>query len=235
MEIFIVDNHSTDESISFLRGQFQHEKNVRIVETKENIGYGRGNNFAASMAKGTYLLIINPDNTMPTDAAEKMISYLKEHPDVGIVGPALIHDDGTVRASARPFPTLKDLFKKRMFPTTWADEFEKRRKSMEQQQEVDVDWIVGACLLLRRDLFESIGGFDDRFFLFFEDIDICRTVRSRGKSIVYLPQIHVADKKDRLSGLGIFSILTKKTTRIHLQSAIKYFWKWFWRSKASKK
>lgn len=83
---------------------------------------------------------------------------------------------------------------------------------------------------MQRDFFKSIGGFDEQFFLFFEDIDLCRTTKLQGKKIVYLPKIHVADKKDRLSGLGMFSIFTKKTTRIHLQSAIKYFWKWLWRS-----
>lgn len=226
MEILVVDNHSDDESISFLRAHLSRDKRIHIIETIENIGYGRGNNQAAAMATGDYLLIINPDNTMPPETAEKMISFLQDHLDVGVVGPALVHDDGTIRPSARPFPHCKDLFQKRFFPDKWMKAFEKDRKAMEGKEAVTVDWMVGACLLLKKDLFREVGGFDDRFFLFFEDIDLCRKISIHGKKAVYLPSLHVADKKERLSGMSIFSILTRKATRIHLQSAMKYFWKW---------
>ena len=90
----------------------------------------------------------------------------------------------------------------------------------------NVDWVVGACLLLKKDLYERLGGFDERFFLFFEDTDLCRRVHALGKKVMYLPQIHVLDKKARLSGSGPLAVFTKKTMRIHLMSAIKYFWKW---------
>ena len=94
------------------------------------------------------------------------------------------------------------------------------------KESVDVDWLVGACLLLRTDLFRRLKGFDERFFLFFEDMDLCRRTKILGKRVVYLPQIKVLDGKERLSGSSIFSLFTRKTTRIHLASAMKYFWKW---------
>lgn len=228
MEIIVVDNHSCDESISFIRAQLGHEPLVRIVETRENLGYGRGNNVAAGSARGEYLLIINPDNTVPKDAAEQMLKHLQAHPNVGIVGPALVYSNGSVRPSARALPTLRDLLRKRLFPSLWHDAFEQERQRFAERESVEVDWIVGACLVLQTTDFKRLGGFDERFFLFFEDIDLCRRIRQIAKSVVYLPRIRVGDRKERLSGGSIFSMLSRKTTRIHLWSAVKYFWKW-WR------
>lgn len=228
LEILVIDNHSSDESIAFIRAHVGGEPAVRIIETAGNLGYGRGNNLASRSAKGEYLLILNPDNTMPADALERMLGYLRSHPDTGIVGPALVHGDGTVRPSARPLPSIGDLIRKRLFPDAWQAAFDEVRRKTESEEAVEVGWMVGACLLMRTDLFRSLGGFDERFFLFFEDIDLCRRVAARGKKVMYLPQIRVADRKERLSGASALSLLTRKTTRIHLQSAVKYFWKWAW-------
>jgi len=226
IEILVTDNHSDDESMGFIRAHLDGKKSVRIIENRKNNGYGRGNNEAVTFAQGEYLLIINPDNTLPENALETMLQYLLDHPDAGIVGPALVYPDGTVRPSARSFPSIKDLFIKRLHPKKWHEDFEKKRKNQEQNDAIDVDWMVGACLLMKTDLYRSLGGYDERFFLFFEDIDLCRRVKNMGKRIVYLPHVHVLDRKGRLSGSSIFSLLTRKTTRIHVASAIKYFWKW---------
>lgn len=226
MEILVVDNHSDDESIAFIRAQLTGKKNVKIIEERDNIGYGRGNNAAAKAAQGEYLLILNPDNVLPVDGAEKMLAYMKKNADVGVVGPALLYPDGTVRPSARSFPHPFDLLKKRLFPTQWHSTFDAERALKEKKESVDVDWLVGACLLMKRDVFLSLDGFDPRYFLFFEDIDLCRRIKNAGKRVVYLPSLHVLDRKGRLSGSSVLSILTRKTTRIHLISALKYFWKW---------
>jgi N-acetylglucosaminyl-diphospho-decaprenol L-rhamnosyltransferase len=113
-----------------------------------------------------------------------------------------------------------------MNPSKWHAAFERDRKSVEKKEAIDVDWMVGACLLMRTDLYRKLGGFDERFFLFFEDIDLCRRVKEVGKRVVYLPGVKVLDRKGRLSGSSIFSLLTRKTTRIHVGSALKYFLKW---------
>lgn len=226
MEILVTDNRSDDESMGFIRAHLHGVPGVRIVENRGNVGYGRGNNAAARLARGEYLLIVNPDNTLPPDAVEKMLTYLERHPDVGIVGPALVYPDGSVRPSARPLPTPRDLLWKRMRPAAWHAAFEARRRTEEGREAIDVDWMVGACLLLKTDLYRKLAGFDERFFLFFEDIDLCRRVKTAGKRVVYLPQIKVLDRKGRLSGSSILSLFTRKTTRIHVASAVKYFLKW---------
>ena len=89
-----------------------------------------------------------------------------------------------------------------------------------------VDWVAGGCLLMRRDLFLQLEGFDDHFFLFFEDTDLCRRVQQLGKTVVYAPSIVAGDRKRRLSEGGLFSLLFTSVGRAHLLSACKYFWKW---------
>lgn len=112
-----------------------------------------------------------------------------------------------------------------MFPSLWEENFAKEQ-TLQMLAMHDVDWMVGACLFLRRELYETLQGFDERFFLFFEDIDLCRRCWEHGKRVVYMPEIRALDKKQRLSGKNIFSLLTNWTTRVHAMSALKYFWKW---------
>ncbi len=225
MEIIIVDNHSCDESVGWVRARFGSLPSVTILETRENIGYGRGNNLAASIARGECLLIVNPDNVLPPDAAERLLRTAQQRPDIGIVGPALVYPDGTLRPSARTFPVMRDLFHKRLFPEQWHRTYA-RDMTEKNTAPVPVDWLVGACLLIRTTVFRDLGGFDERFFLFFEDIDFCRRAKKLGYGVLYDPTVRVKDRERRLSEGGILSPLWKKTMRIHLMSAWRYFRKW---------
>lgn len=230
IDILIVDNHSGDDSIGYLRNRVRASKsNIHIIETSRNIGYGQGNNLGARFARGKYILVINPDNELEQDGLEKMVAAMEGDPGIGILAPQLVHEDGTIRDSFRTFPTFTDLFIKRTaflrrrFP-------ERMRRYLQHDQDMsrtrDVDWIAGACFLMRKDLFESFGGFDSRFFLFFEDTDLCRRCAAAGHRVVYFPSVRARDRKHRLSEGGWMALLTKKTARIHLISAMKYFWKW---------
>ncbi len=225
LEVLIVDNHSDDESVGWLRARWNGKPRVKIIETNANIGYGRGNNAAFRHAEGEYVLIVNPDNTLPPDALEKMVDVQKKEKDAGIVGPGLVYADGSFRPSARRFPSVLDLFRKRMNGAKWQAAYDAemlaKRKGVQP-----VDWLVGACLLLKRDFYEQLRGFDDRYFLFFEDIDLCRRCWDAGKRVLYCPEIQVLDRRQRLSGNNMLSIVTRKTTRIHAVSALKYFLKW---------
>lgn len=225
MEILVIDNHSLDESVGTFRARLRNKPHVRLIEHRRNAGFAVGNNLASRHAHGEYLLLVNPDNVLPPDAAETMIDILKRHPDAGIVGPALTYPNGKLRPSARRFPTLRDLFEKRISPRRWHERY-RRQTETDGDRTREVDWLVGACLLMRRDFFEKLGGFDERFFLFFEDIDLCRRCHASGKKVLYAPSVRVMDRERRLSGRGLSSIFTNRTTRIHMVSAVKYFWKW---------
>ncbi len=226
LEVLVVDNHSEDESVGWLRARYTSDPMVRLIEERKNVGYGRGNNTALAFAKGEYVLIINPDNTLPRNGLERMLESLQNHTDAAIVGPALLYQDGGIRPSARQFPSIIDLFRKRFFPQTWQKNYEQWLETVKDKNEVEVDWLVGACLLMRTELLKSLGGFDPRYFLFFEDIDLCRRVHLLGKKVLYLPSIHVLDRRDRLSGSTVFSLLGRKMTWVHLVSAVRYFRKW---------
>lgn len=228
LEIFLIDNHSDDDSIQFLRNRFRDTPHVRIFESNRNRGYGQGNELGIQEAQGKYLLIINPDNELEPSGLETMIDAMEKDPSIGILAPQLIHEDGSIRESSRTFPSILDLFVKR---TLLRKFFGKRIDRYLQHTEDphktrDVDWVAGACLLIRKDLYEELGGFDPRFFLFFEDTDLCRRVWKAGKRVVYFPTVHAKDRKKRLSEGGFLGILTKKTMRIHLASGMRYFWKW---------
>ncbi|MBI3332369.1 glycosyltransferase family 2 protein [Candidatus Peregrinibacteria bacterium] len=228
IEIIVVDNHSDDESIGWIRNQFKGNAKVKIVESAMNRGYGQGNELGIRGARGKYFLIINPDNQLEPTGLEKMVAKMENDPGIGILAPKLVHPDGTIRPSFRKFPSMPDVFIKRTFLITFFPERVDRYLEKETDSSVtrDVDWVVGACFLIRKDFFQALGGFDPHFFLFFEDMDLCRRTWTAGKRVVYFPDVVAGDRKGRLSEGGILSLFTKKTVRIHLKSALWYFWKW---------
>lgn len=228
LEVLVIDNHSCDDSIGVLRNRLGKHANVCILESPRNVGYARGNALAFSRARGTYLLVINPDNALESESLGRMVAAMERDPDVGILAPRLLHEDGTVRDSYRTFPSVTDLLIKRtvlrrVFPGRMRRYLQWDRDPMAVR---DVDWVVGACLLIRRSLLERIGSFDPRFFLFFEDIDLCRRSWEASMRVVYFPLATAMDRKHRLSEGGLLSLLCHRTGRAHLASAAKYFWKW---------
>lgn len=228
LEVIIIDNHSEDDSIGILRTAFQDEPRVRIVETPRNLGFGRGYATGARIARGQYLLINNPVKMPPPDAIERMVAKMEAEPDIGILSPKLLFPSGIARLSPRAFPSPLDVIARR----TILGRFLPHRLSRYLQSDVspdterDVDWIAGGCMMLRRSFFEQLGGFDHRFFLFFEDIDLCRRCWEAHKRVTYFPSVVVGDRQRRLSEGGVFSLLCTRVGRAHLLSAVKYFWKW---------
>lgn len=228
LEVFVVDNHSCDDSIGVLRNRLGRFPSVHILESPHNVGYARGNTLALRRVQGKYILIINPDNTLEPTGLTRMVAAMERDPTIGILAPRLLHEDGTVRDSYRTFPSVTDLLMKRtvlrhMFPG-------RMRRYLQWDADPhavrDVDWVVGACLLIRRTLLATIGSFDPRFFLFFEDIDLCRRSWEIGQRVVYFPQVTATDRKHRLSEGGLSSLLFHAVGRAHMVSALRYFWKW---------
>jgi len=228
LQIIVVDNHSEDDSIGVIRNRLQHMDNVEIVESATNTGYGSGNNYALRYADGEYILIINPDNALEPAGLENLVAYMKEHPEIGILAPQLVFSDGTIRDSHRIFPSFFDVCIKRTpLRRLFTKRLDKYLERNENPQAVrQVDWVVGACFLIPKTLFTDLGGYDERFFLFFEDTDLCRRCSNAGRHVVYYPPVSASDRKQRLSGGGFFALFLNKTGRVHIASALKYFWKW---------
>lgn len=236
MEIIVIDNNSEDDSIGILRNRLRQFTTVRIVETSVNHGFGFGYNTGARHACGRYLFINNPDKRLQPAGIETLIARMESDASIGILGPRMMHPDGTRRLSIRRDPHLLDILARRsilgkMFPQSL------RRYLMldaDSSQRQVVDWVVGGSFLIRRHLFLQLGGFDERFFLFFEDADLCRRCRVLGKSVVYEPSVVVTDKPRRLSGESLRDLFFSRVGRIHMLSALKYFWKWRGQEVASK-
>lgn len=228
IEILVVDNHSDDESVGVLRNSLGHHPQVRIIETPGNHGFGFGYNTGAHYSSGKYLLINNPDKTMPSDGVERLLASIESDSSIGIIAPKLLHGDGTHRLSIRRFPHILDILSRRSILGKVCPHSLKRYLMMDRNmnETQEVDWVVGGCFMIPRALFLELQGFDERFFLFFEDTDLCRRVGNAGKKVLYDPSVVVQDKKRRLSGQSFLDLFFKKTGRIHISSALKYFWKW---------
>lgn len=228
MEVVVVENHSEDDSIGVLRNRCLRDPRVRIVESPRNGGFGSGYNLGIRHARGRYVLINNPDKILEPRGVEKFAAKLQGDPSIGILAPKLVHGDGTLRYSARAFPRPLDVVAKRtflarFFPGRIARYLQTRE---DPSRERDVDWVVGGCLFMERDFFLSLGGFDDNFFLFFEDTDLCRRCLEGGKRVVYLPDVVASDRKRRLSEGGMLTLLLTRVGRAHIGSGLKYFAKW---------
>ncbi|MBU0767335.1 glycosyltransferase family 2 protein [Patescibacteria group bacterium] len=239
MEIIVIDNHSDDDSIGILRNRLEQFENVRIAEVPRNLGFGKGNNIGERYARGEYIVILNPDTEPEPEMIEKCVEVLRNDESIGIIAPKLVFPDGDVRDSYRTFPTIADLVIKRTF---LRHIFPGRLKRYLQHEHDplyvhDTDWVVGACMVMSRSLFEKLQGFDPRFFLFFEDTDLCRRCWKMGKRVLYYPEVSAGDKKHRLSGSSLWPLMVKKAGRSHIVSAMRYFGKWNsfkWETKETK-
>lgn len=228
-EIIFIDNNSTDESITYLE-KAEKQNLIRLIKSPKNLGFGCANNLGAKNAKGEYILIMNNDITVEPDLLQKMVDYMDHHHEIGILAPKLIYHSGQTQDSCRRLMSATDLIAKRT-PIRFIPPFKKRcdhflMKDFDHNQTQEVDLLVGAFLLMPKKVFDEVGGFDERYFLFMEDFDLCRSIRRKGYGIVYFPEVEAIHYHKRLSNGSILGQLTKKVFWIHALSAIKYFWKW---------
>lgn len=187
-EVFVVDNASYDGAAEMVAGEFPH---VEFIQGQSNLGFSGGNNRAARQAGGDFLLFLNPDTVVERDALVKLVEVLRFHPEAGIAGARLLNSDRTVQTSCiQSFPTITnqmldcDLLR-RWFPRCrlWG----MAALFNDSQEPTAVEAISGACLMIKRDLFERLGGFDKRYFMYSEDIDLAFRVHLAGYKCYYVP------------------------------------------------
>ncbi|MFA5821114.1 MAG: glycosyltransferase family 2 protein [Candidatus Gracilibacteria bacterium] len=228
-EVIVCDNHSSDESIQFLR-KAAKKNEIKLIESKKNLGYGAAHNKAAYEAWGQYVLILNTDITVEAETLGKMVEYMEKHSEVGILGPKLMYHNGTVQPSCRRDFKFFDLIIKRTFLKKigkWKRRYNRYLMiDFDHEKTQEVDLITGAFMMMPKKLFEKVDGFDERFFLFMEDFDLCRKVRGAGYKIVYFPQAVAKHYHKRLSEGGVLRLVFSRISWLHLVSALKYFWKW---------
>ena len=176
-EIIVVDNASTDGTADAIREMFPQ---VRIIANERNAGFGAANNQAMREAHGEFFLLLNSDAFPKGDAIAVLVEFLRKNPRVGLVGPRVLNADGSLQVSCHPFPSpgfawLENLWLSRGY-NRWAHDDVRR-----------VDFVIGACMLLRRKVFNEVGGFDVRFFMYAEEADWQRRMQDLGWETVFVP------------------------------------------------
>jgi GT2 family glycosyltransferase len=190
-EALVVDNASTDEGVTVV----ENFSKATLIRNAVNVGFGRAVNQAVVLSKAPLLLFLNPDCQLSPGAMTTLRSVLDAEPSCAVVGPRILDPDGSVQGSARGDPDmLTGLFGRTGALRVLMPGLSVARRNVVVEQAVRsgspslvVDWLSGACMLVRRDAFLAAGGFDERFFLYWEDADLCRRLRGRGYHVRYVP------------------------------------------------
>lgn len=227
-DVTVVDNASTDDSVEMVRTLFPW---VHLIASDINLGFSKANNLVLKTRimedPPAFFLLLNPDTEVAPDALSLMLDFMVTHPEVGVLGPKLLNPDGTVQPSRRRFPSILTAFLESNFIQwrLWKDNPVVRRYYMADKHEdeiQEVDWLTGACLMVRREAVEAAGFLDEEFFMYSEELDWCRRIKSLGFRIVYFPQAivihHSAQSSEQV----------KPLQHIRFQrSKIRYFSKYF--------
>lgn len=187
-EVVIVDNISTDGSVDMVRAEFPQ---VMVYVNKVNSGYGAAANQAVASCTSKYILLLNSDTLLLPRTLHTLSRYLDLNPRAGIVGPRLINPDGTLQASCFPFPTPIDMVIEESGLRRWIQRVPSLRdrylRTWSHSYDRIVPWVKGAALLIRRDAFDAVGGFDELFFMYFEEADLCYRMQAAGWQIHFSP------------------------------------------------
>lgn len=230
-EIIVVDSEAQDATAEII-GEYICDQHINLISFKKNQGYAKLVNAGLLKARGEYIIILNADLILFSDSLQKMIECLESDSKIGILGPKLLNFNGTVQDSCfRFYRPLTVLYRRTFLGKTKKGKADLDRflmRDFDRASICDVDWLLGAALMVRSKAFDGVGLMDEKFFLYFEDVDWCRRFARAGWRVVYYPEAkmhHYHGRISKKSG-GISDIFFNKYTWIHLASAIKYFWKY---------
>lgn len=226
-ETIVVDNASRDESADMVK---QHFPNARLIPSEVNLGFAAANNQGFPLARGRYVALLNSDAFLKPGALERAVQQMDARPEVGLAGGLLVGRDGSCQPSARMFPSLTNEFlslsglsarypKSRFFgrfDRTWAA----------PEDAAEVDWVPGAFSIIRRDVLEKVGYFDEKFFLYYEEVDLCRRIKRAGYTICYWPDVavvHIGGESSRTVKRLSMSSSGSQLTLWRMRSELLYY------------
>lgn len=222
-EVIVSDNGSTDSSVAKIRAQFP---SVRVLENRANLGFAKGNNAGIWEARGEYVLILNPDTIVHQGSLDRWIEFAGRHTECGAFGCRVQNPDGTYQRSARPFPTIARYLMAALYlrflghlrHLTLTPEYDWWKGDTERE----IDWQSGCCVMLRGDLLKKLGGFDERFFYQFEEVDLCRRVWNAGYRIRFTPEASIT----HLGGQSVKRFPARFAIEV-CRNGYRYFFKHF--------
>ncbi len=220
--IVVIDNNSQDGGMEQVKAAYP---DVTVIENGTNNGYAIAVNQAIRLFESDYILLLNPDIEVRPGAIDALVTFMDTTPDVGITGGKLFYPDGALQYSCRTFFTLPVILYRRtflgkLFPNS---SVLKRHLMTDWDHDTvrDVDWMLGACMLIRRSALKDVGLMDERFFLYFEDVDWCYRMKKGGWRVCYLPQAEMIHHHRRESAKGM-----NKTLFFHIMSMFHFYDKW---------
>jgi N-acetylglucosaminyl-diphospho-decaprenol L-rhamnosyltransferase len=221
MEIIVVDSASLDNTPELVRRRYPQ---VKLLAQAENVGFSRGNNIGLKAAQGRYLLLLNPDTEVIGDSLTQMTAYLDAHPEVGILGAHTLNSDGSHQSTRRRFPTLAV----GLFESTWLQGYAPKSvldryyvRDLPDDGTYEVDWVQGSALMARREVYEQIGGLDEGFVMYSEELDLCKRAKQAGWRVVYLGSARITHHGGKSSEQAV------ARRHIHFQqSKLRYFRKY---------
>lgn len=209
-DIIVVDNGSKDETLTVVK---HYGKKVTLVEAGENLGFSKANNLGVKSADGEYLVFLNPDAMLTkTGDLEYMQKLLEANTDYGMLAPRLIYPDGSPQPRVRNLPTVLRALQEYILGIKGSYAF----YEPECETLCEVESVIGACLMIGKDLFNRVGGFDEKYFMYYEDLELCKSVKQLGYEIGFVPDI-VVEHAEGGSGQN------QKTNKLMQASAKKYF------------
>lgn len=175
-EIIVVDNNSTDNSVHMVKTKFSK---VRLIESEENLGFAKGVNLGVKHAKGEWVLLLNSDTRVHENSIEKLVGFAKENQEVAVVGGKLKNRDGSTSSSYSSFYTPLRIFLFLFWPM-------KKEKTLKDPKAVD--WVSGGFMLIKKEIFDKVHGFDPHFFMYIEDMELCYRLKKSGYKVYYYPK-----------------------------------------------
>jgi len=191
-EVIVSDNGSTDGSIAFIRENFPQ---VRLIENGANLRFAKGNNVGIQASRGEYVLILNPDTVIHEGALDGLVEFADKRPEAGAFGCRVLNADGTYQGCIWPFPTPRSEWIKSLGlkPLGYVSEWFHTGAYVKWQGETEraVGYPAGCCLMVRGEILKRLGGFDDRFFYYYEETDLCRRIWNAGYPVLYTPTVSI--------------------------------------------
>jgi GT2 family glycosyltransferase len=199
-EVIVVDNDSRDGTVAVLKEVYP---DMRVIANSDNRGFAKAVNQALAVSRGRHVLLLNSDTIVRDQALATMVAYLDDHPDVGAVSCKQWTGDGHLNQTCFPFPSIRDhLFHSALFQRI-APSMQMAAAAthaIDCMQSQDVDWANGACLMIRRTVLQQLGGLDEEFFMYFEDVDLCRRLRQQGLRVRHIAEAGIVHLIGRSSG-----------------------------------